>query len=188
MMETRAMATAPSHESSLQTTRFDRVYDLYRDCILNELYYGYRLQLFSRIGFWLEVVIVVGSGASGVSGWIIWTTYQELAVLWAIIAAASTLLAALKPILQTDAKIKRYSALFSAYRQLALSMKNVADEIREVGEIRRDADREIERVRTRYRSLSVNDDPRPSQRLVEGMQLEVNRRVPPSSLFYPSPS
>ena len=114
--------------------RFDGIYDLYRDCTLNQLYYGHRLNWFTRAGLTLEIVIVIGSGASGVAGWIIWTKFPAAAAIWGAIAAAATLLAALKPILQMDAKIKRYSSLFSAYRQLALSMKMVVDEIAEAAE------------------------------------------------------
>jgi hypothetical protein len=106
-------------------------------------------------------------------------------VLWGIIAAASTLLAALKPVLQTDAKLKRYSTLFSGYRQLSISMKVVVDEIAEAGGIPREIDREIDRVRARYRTLSVDDDPRPLSKLVARLQDEINRRVPASTLFYP---
>jgi hypothetical protein len=184
------MAAAPGRppEPNNSLARLERVYDLYRDCILNQEYYGYRLNLFSRAAFWLEVSIVIGSGASGVSGWIIWTRYEAFAALWGVIAAGSTLLAALKPVLQTDAKLKRYSRLFSAYRQLAISMKVVVDEIAENGGISRDIDREIERVRARYRSLSADDDPRPSHKLVEQLQVEINKRVPLSSLFYPQPN
>jgi hypothetical protein len=127
----------------------------------------------------------MGSGASGVSGWIIWTSYPALKGLWAVIAAASTLLAALKPALQVDTWIKRYSALFSAYRQLAISMKILVEDIHEAGTISKDADKEINRIRARYRTLAVDDDPRPSQRVVQRLQAEVNRRVPPESLFYP---
>lgn len=83
-------------------------------------------------------------------------------------------------------KIKRYSSLFSAYRQLAISMKMVADEIGETGGIPRETEREIDRIRARYRTLSVDDDPGPSPKLVERLQAEVNRRVPTSALFYPS--
>jgi hypothetical protein len=144
-------ATRPQQPGNL-LGRFDRIYDLYRDCILNQEYYGHRLNLFSRIAFWLEVTIVVGSGASGVSGWIIWTKYPASAVLWGVIAAASTLLAALKAVLQTDTKLKRYSRLFSAYRQLAISMKMVVDEIAETAGIPKDTDREIDRIRVRYRT------------------------------------
>jgi hypothetical protein len=71
--------------------RLDRICDWRRDCLLNELYYGHRLNLFSRTNLWLDAVIVIGSGASGVSRWVIWTTYPELKVIWAVIAAAATL-------------------------------------------------------------------------------------------------
>lgn len=180
------MATA-ERQAPNPLSRFDRLYDLYRDCILNQEYYGHRLNLFSKIAFSLEVTIVMGSGASGVSGWIIWTKYPSFAVLWGVIAAASTLLAALKPVLQTDTKLKRYSKLFSAYRQLAISMRMVVDEIAEAGGISREIEREVERIKTRYRNLSVDDDPRPSSKLVIRLQAEINKKVPPSSLFYPHP-
>jgi hypothetical protein len=179
--------TATGQEPRSSLVRFDHIYDLYRNCILNELYYGDRLNLFTRSGLWLEVIVVVGSGTSGVAGWIIWTKYPALAALWAVVSAAATLLAALKPALRTDAKIKRYSSLFSAYRQLAVGMKAVVDEIAEAGGISREIERDISRVRTRYRALVAEDDPRPSPKLVGQLQTEVNRRVPPSSLFYPLP-
>ena len=108
-------------------------------------------------------------------------------MLWGIIAGAATLLAALKPVLQADAKIKRYSALFSAYRQLGLSMKATVDSIADAEGIPKELEREIERVRHRYRSLSVDDDPRPSRRLLSKLQDEVNQETPAHTLFYPQP-
>lgn len=178
--------TAGPHEMGSVTTRYDRIYDLYRNCILNELYYGRRLKLYSRIGFWLEIIIVLGSAASGVSGWVIWTKYPQLGFVWAFIAAVSVLLAALKPAFKTDAHLKRYSTLFSAYRQLALSMQMAVEEIAEHGGIRPGTEREIDRIRARYRNLSVDDDPSPSTKLVTALQADVNKRVPASSFFYPS--
>ncbi len=146
------MAAAPQEMGSV-IARYDRIYDLYRNCILNELYYGRRLKLFSQLGLWLEVIIVIGSGTSGVSGWVIWTKYPQLGFVWGIIAAASVLLAALKPALKTDAHLKRYSSLFSAYRQLALSMQMAVEEIAEKGGITQGTEREIDRIRARYRNL-----------------------------------
>jgi hypothetical protein len=142
--------------------------------------------MFSRIALWLEITIVIGSGTSGVSGWIIWTKYPTLAVLWGVIAGTSTLLAALKPVLQTDAKLKRYSTLFSAYRQLAISMRIVVEEIAELGGIAKEIEREVERIRSRYRALCVDDDPRPPVTVVRQLQTEINKKIPPSSFFYPS--
>jgi hypothetical protein len=88
------MAVTGTEQPGNRLARFDRVYDLYRDCLLNQEYYGHRLRLFSGIALGLEVTVVVGSGASGVSGWIIWTKYPAFAMIWGVIAATSTLLAA----------------------------------------------------------------------------------------------
>jgi hypothetical protein len=164
--------------------KLDRIYDLRRDRLLNELYYGHRLSFFSRMNLWLDAVIVIGSGASGVSGWVIWTTYPELKVIWAAIAAASTLLAALKPVLHTDTQVKRYSVLFASYRQLSLSMAGIVEEIAETRGVSVELEREINRVRTRYKILAGEDDPKPSSKLVRRLQSEVNGRVPVNSLFY----
>jgi hypothetical protein len=179
------MAKGRLQEPTIPVARFDRIYVLYRNCVLNQDYYGHRLQLFSKVALWLEVIIVIGSGASGVSGWIIWTKYPASAVLWGIIAATATLLAAVKPVLHIDTKLKHYSMLFSGYRQLSLTMKMVVDEIAESAGIPREIEREVERVRTRYQNLSEGDDPRPSIKLVKRLQAQIEDKIPIWSLFYP---
>jgi hypothetical protein len=181
----------PQRSSTNQTavisvvSKLDHIYDLRRDCLLNELYYAHRLSVFSRINLWLELVIVIGSGASGISGWVIWTTYPQLKMVWAVIAAAATLLTALKPALHIDAKIKRYSMLFINYRQLSVSMDSVVQEISEVRGLTSQIERDSSRARARYRNLAAEDDPKPSTELVLKLQSEVGRRIPVDSLFYP---
>jgi hypothetical protein len=165
--------------------KLDRIYDLRRNCLMNELYYGRRLSEFTRISLWLETWIVIGSGASGVSGWVIWTTYPEFRAGWAAVAAIATLLATLKPVLHIDARIKRYSVLFASYRQLSISMAAVVEDIAEDHRVSQETERDVNRVRTRYRSLAVDDDPKPFAELVRQLHSEVNVRVPTSSLFYP---
>jgi hypothetical protein len=165
--------------------KLDRIYDLRRNCLLNELYYGSRLGWFSRLSLGLEITVVIGSGASGVSGWILWTE-PGLKPIWAVIAAAAVFLAALKPVLHIDARIKRYSTLFSGYRQLSISMAGVVEDIAEAHGVPPETDRDVERVRLRYRTLAADDDPKPSSKLIRSLQDEVNTRVPISSLFYPT--
>jgi hypothetical protein len=171
--------------ASNTVAKLDRIYDLRRDCLLNELYYGYRLSLFSRINIWLDVVIVIGSGASGVSGWVIWTTYPQLKAIWAVIAATAILLTALKPVLHIDTRVKHYGILFASYRQLSMNMAGIVDELAEARRVSLELEREVSRVRTRYRAMAADDDPKPSPKLVENIQSEVNKRIPVDSLFYP---
>lgn len=181
-METNSPREREDAESVAQ---LDGIYDLYRNCLLNQLYYSYQLTLFSRVSLWLELVIVIGSGASGVSGWVIWTSYPGLKPIWAAIAAFATLLAATKPILNIDARVKRYSTLFSAYRQLVINMAEIVEGIREARRVTPEIKRDVHHVRTRYRILAADDDPKPSAKLVTKLQTEVNRRIPPDSLLYP---
>ena len=169
----------------IQIAALDRVYDLRRNCQLNEAYYGCRLASFRRLAVLLEVTIVLGSGASGISGWVIWTTAPHLGSVWAAIAAVATVLAAIKPAIQLDKAISRYSALFSGYRELSLASSDVVEDIAQHRQITHDTQREITRIRERYRKLAEDDYPKPSARLVGRLQEEVNRRTPLDGLWYP---
>jgi hypothetical protein len=102
-----------------QLAELAQIYDFRRNCLLNELYYCHHLARVSRIGLALEISIIIGSGASGVSGWFIWTTIPEIKAIWGVIAGISTLLAAIKPAVHMDRRIRRYSQLFSGYREPA---------------------------------------------------------------------
>jgi len=166
--------------------KLDRIYDLRRNCLLNQLYYGHRLRLFSRINLWLDALIVIGSGASGVAGWVIWTMYQELRAVWAVIAATATLLTALKPVLHIDGRVKRYNTLFASYRQLSMSMAVIVEDIIEARCLSSELERQVHRLQGQYFGLATaDDDPKPSARLVRQLQSEVNKQIPVDSLFYP---
>jgi hypothetical protein len=109
----------------------DGVYDFRRTCLLNELYYGRRLNAYTRASFWLEIIIVIGSATSGVSGWVLWDLYPGSKTLWGGIAGTATLLAAVKPVLHLEKKAQRYSKLFSAYRLLSARMADIVQTILE---------------------------------------------------------
>jgi hypothetical protein len=184
---TRVSRQAGDRQSVDQIAELDIIYDFRRTCLLNELYYARRLVKFSRIGLALEIAIIVGSGASGVSGWFLWSTGPELRTIWGGIAALSTLLAAIKPAIQIDRRIRRYSELFSSYRELSLSMATFVEDIVQFHGTTSEMAREVARLRARYRKLGENDDPQPSGRVIKLLQEEVKRRVPVESLWYPEP-
>jgi hypothetical protein len=182
-----ARETADRPRSVDQLAELSHIYDFRRNCLLNELYYGRRLTKFSRIGLALEIAVIVGSGASGVSGWFLWKTGAELRAVWGAIAALSTLVAAIKPAIRVDRTIRRYSGLFSGYRELSLSMAKILEDILEFRGLTSEMGREIARLRARYRKLAEDDDPQPSARLIQFLQEEVNQRIPANSLWYPEP-
>ena len=82
--------------------------------------------------------------------------------------------------------MKRYSILFSGYRQLSLNMGSITEDIAEASGVSPEIEREVNRVRARYRTLAVEDDPKPSTELVLKLQHDVNERIPVGSLFYPT--
>ena len=65
-------------------------------------------------------------------------------------------------------------------------MAGIIEGIAEAHGVPPEIDRDVERVRSRYRTLAADDDPKPSSKLIRSLQDEVNARVPISSLFYPT--
>ena len=66
---------ADSGRANRQALRasLQQIYDLYRTSLLNVKYYGYKLTIANRTSVAAEIVVVVGSATSGVSGWAVWT-------------------------------------------------------------------------------------------------------------------
>jgi hypothetical protein len=119
----------------------------------------------------------------------IWTIYPELKAGWGgycrnsfAPGCAEARFANTRPNQALQCFVFRLSAV-------VINMADVAEDIAEEARgVNQEIERDVNRVRTRCRSLVADDDPRPSPQLVRQMQSEVNKRVPVSSLYYPSDS
>ena len=169
----------------MSVDRLINIYNQRKHCLLNELYYGYRVATTSRIGTFLDVLLALGTAASTISGWIIWDNFPAFKHLWIAIAVFTTALATIKPALRLDEKISRYSDLFATYRGMTVSMSHVVDDIADARGISAASEREFRRVRAVCVELAAKDDPQPSSKLVKKFEDEVNRRFDINRCFFP---
>jgi hypothetical protein len=146
--------------------------------------YLWKLSKANGIYTFSEILIIVGSATSGVSGWAIWT-YGITKDVWLVIAAAATLLTAVKPIFQMNKKIERYTKLYSGHNMNYLSMKDIVQRISETHEISPEIEREYKQLHSRYLELARDEDPHRSKRLVERFTSEVLIQIPAERLWWP---
>lgn len=164
--------------------RLRRIYDNYRTVWMSRDYYGCRLDLSQRYNLWYEVVLALGASGSAVSGWYVWQT-QAGGAAWAFIAGASALLAVLKPTLQIPKQVERYSKLYTGYSDLAYDYGKLVDDITATGGITQEMREILNKAEARFKDLSLQDDPKPSEKLLRRCQDGVRKRVQNFEVWYP---
>ena len=160
-----------------------QIYDLYRTSLLNVKYYGYKLTVTNRCNAAADIVVVVGSATSGVSGWAIWSWGYGQDV-WLAIAAFATLLAALKPVLQINKKIEMYGKLYGGHRANYLAVQALVERVQAERAFTPGLQAGYRAIYGRYTDLARDDEPNPSRRLITRFQSEVNVQIPAATLWW----
>jgi len=160
------------------------IYDLYRTALLNRKYYGDRLSAIQRQNTIAEIVIAIGT-AVGVGGLVFW----EGAIgqyAWGAIAGLAVVLNVVRPIIQWPKKIELYSKLFASYSAMYGELGSVVSEIRTSRKLSPEMLKSYSDARLHAAWLSVDDDPRPSSKLVQRYYDDVNKEIPASDLWVPA--
>lgn len=139
-------------------------------------YYACRLAQVKRWNFMYEIVLAVGTSGT-VAGWYLWQTPAGK-TSWALFAGLVAILSILKPILQLPKEIERYSKLHTGYSALFYDLREHVDEIQNDGGITESREKSLKEARKRLLDLALQDDPKPSSRLLRQCQAEVNRLIP----------
>jgi hypothetical protein len=164
--------------------RVKEIYDTYRTSLLNAKYYGCKLSSLRKYNFILEAIVAVGAAGSGVAGWQLWDAPGWKPV-YLVIAATASLLAVLKPLSQISKQIETYSKLFGAHTSNSMALRRLVSEISSVEDVTEEHRQSYNTIYDRMIELAALDDPRPSKRLIQMFQNEVNIEVPPNSLWWP---
>lgn len=172
-----------TREAEMLAGRVRHVYDQYRTAIMNSKYYGELLEKFKKRNTIVEIVMaIMAPGAIG--AWAIWKEFPW-DWLWRLLAASAALLAVLKPILDFQRQIERYSKLWAKYTDLTNDYATIVAEIQVNHAVSAELERRIGTADTRHAELSSEDDPVPEpKRLLEKME-EVKEQVPADSLWVP---
>jgi len=159
------------------------VYNLYRTVRLNCKYYGHRLELYKKINLALECTLAITT-SSTIGAWAMWKTGPGVYV-WAIIAGVSAILAVMKPILHLPKEIERYSKLWAGYNSLNYDLQHIVSQISVVHTFTEEMEKLLLDAHKRTRELVPSDDPKPTRKLALKYHHEVNKEIPPETLWMP---
>jgi hypothetical protein len=162
------------------------IYNLYRSAALNKDYYGALLSRYQVYNTTLEILIAVGATSSGISGLTVWQLGYGKAV-WATITLVSGLLAVVKPFLQLNKQIERYSRLFTGHLDNYLAIGSIVTKIRRRQELTPEMLQQFEAAEQRYIELSREDDPSPVPSIHKRCDDAVRLAHPDESFWYPPP-
>jgi hypothetical protein len=157
--------------------RLKHIYNNYRDVLLSRDYYACRLVYLKRCNLYYEVILALGASGSLITGWYIWKTSYGQPV-WASLSGVAAVLAILKPIIKISEEVGRYSKLYTGYADLAYDYKQLVNDIKIKSGISEESRRDAVSAEKRFKSLCVDDDPRPSEKLLRECQRAIKRRVP----------
>jgi hypothetical protein len=163
------------------------IYNRYRSAALNKDYYGCLLAAYQRWNTWLEIAIAIGTAGSGISGLAVWQ-YDTGKTLWAVITALSSTLAIVKPFLQLNKKVERYSKLFTGHQDNYLSLTALVSKIKRRRQLTDEMIQEFEAAENRYVELAREDDPAINLSLASKCEARVRQQIPDAALWYPSGS
>jgi hypothetical protein len=160
------------------------IYDLYRKALFNRKYYGDRLSAIQKHNTVIEIVIALGT-AAGVGGLVFWegATGQ---IAWGTIAGLAVMLNVIRPVIQWPKKIELYSKLFASYSAMYGELGSVVSEIRTTRKLSPENLKTYSDAQLHAAWLSVDDDPRPSSKLLERYYKDVNDEIPFGDLWVPA--
>jgi len=161
-------------------------YDGYRNALFNQKYYAHRLLTYRKWNLIFELALAAGTSGT-IGAWAIWKESVGRGA-WAILAGVAALIAVAKPIIQLPKSIERYSKLYVGYNDLYHEFERLVSEVNAEKEFTQQTRKSFRLAVERYQRLALEDDPKPVERLRQRLYDEVNREIPPSKLWMPSPA
>lgn len=161
-----------------------RLYDLYRSVLMNEKYFGSRLDSYRRLNRAGEILLALTASGT-IGGWAIWTSGWG-AGTWKLLGCVSTVLAILKPILQLSKQIELHSKVYIGYCSLYYDLKSLVGGIQSAHAITAEMRKSLRVAQDRYKNLALQVDFPPNAKLLEQCMEQVNTQIPISSLWVPT--
>jgi hypothetical protein len=164
--------------------RLGQLYDDLRTARLNELYYTDRLSVWSKIIGTNDLLIAFGTAASPVAFWKA-SSDPGLHITWIILSVVTFALGALKPTLSLQDRLKVYSELKAQYCELFYNLHELRKEAAARQSYTDDIERQFVLLGRGFGRLAAKDRWKPRHALLEKLQLQVNKEIPPESLWMP---
>lgn len=163
--------------------RLSDIYRDYRDTVMSRKYYECRRQSTYRFNFWYEVLIACGTSGT-VGGWALWSVPAGHLV-WVGVGATVAIATIVKPILKLADELERLAALSTKYAALQVDFEQLIFDIKTAGTITKPIRRIYGNICDKMKDLDGKGDAPPRERLLKRCQDDVNREIPPTSLWSP---
>ena len=160
-----------------------RLYDLYRNCLTKSKYYGHRLKFYKRASVTMDILIALAA-SSAFTGQAIMKTQIGLNFV-SFLLLASAVIAVIRPILKIGEGIDLYSKLYYAYTELFYRIESLNDDIRRENALTRIHQKKASDIFDRYRDLELQNDPAENVKQMGKYQDEVDKAIPPDTLWLP---
>ena len=147
-------------------------------------YYAHRLETYKKWDKTFEIALAV-STSSTVGAWALWQNNYGKQV-WAIIAGISAVLSIVRPILHLQNKIEQFSQLYIIHDSAFQDLKRLVKEIATSHKITPDIDKVFSVIQARYGALALAEEAVPIKKLLQRYYDEVNKEIPPQTLWMPS--
>ena len=171
----------PQLDTDFMRRQLAEIYDLYRSALLNKLYYADALNTWSRADTTLDCAIFIGTSSS-IGSYAIWKNGVGQ-YAWAVLSGAAAICGILKQTLQISKRVQRYSNLHSGHSGVYFDLHQVVSKIRTAHAVSPDLLDRYNQAFARYNDLSVEDDPKISQKRRARCESEVLRQIPNEALW-----
>jgi len=161
-----------------------QIYDCYRNALFSRKYYAARLARIQHQSRATEILLAVAtSGAVG--SWGLWQSSAGQWV-WKIAAGAVVIVTVVKPILNWQADVERYTSLYLAFTGLSFDLNDLVNAISVHEGVTIEDEKRFRQAWMQYAKVSENGDPAPSSRLSRRCYDEVSREIPADKLWMPA--
>jgi hypothetical protein len=162
------------------------LYNTYRTSYMNKKYYGYRLNTVQRWTTVTEIVIAVGTSSS--LGGMALLQSGILKDAWGLYSVIVAILAIVKPVLQLNKQVERYSRLFTGHGSLFFDLDLLVTEVAQKKRFTPEIESSYQKAMQRFKELATDDDLDTNDRLLQRCFEETNNDLPADNLWFPSKS
>ncbi len=129
-----------------------------------------------------DIIIALGASGTAISGWAVWSQ-PHLQYVWVTFAGSAAVVALIKPLLQWEKGLERYSKLYSGHASNYLVLKDLVSRIQAMRDLTPEMYGELEAVIAAHRELAKDDDPSPPDDELRELQDAVERQIPAKTLW-----
>jgi hypothetical protein len=165
-------------------TRLKALYNTYRTSYMNKKYYGYRLNTVQKWTTVTEIIIAVGTSSS--IGGLAFFQAGVLKDVWGLMSALVAIVAIIKPVLQLNKQVERYSRLFTGHSNLFYDLDLLVIEATQKKRFTPEMEASFQKATLRFKELAVDDDLDTNDRLLQRCFEETNEDLPAENLWLPA--